>query len=287
MTGRIGILLLLLLAGLAPAAYGRQVPDVRATSERYTVEALDTGGGERPARVLVSNNATSRRHMVSINSTLGALRRAIIREDQTRVAFLCEKGFAIVDPAGQVPADEVYATGAVASAGARWIAYQRFYPDGHPGPSDGIVLYDTGHAPEKNHAAYPIAAEREWRAGWPVFPPAAEWKDANTVTPRPEAYTLSSTLAWDGTPAQPALILIFAMRRGDADTVVLAVPGGGAPRVCWARLAGSADRWRVKSLHLASAASGYTVRAKSAAVDPAGAEEASVSFPADCTGSHP
>lgn len=286
MTGRIGILLLLLLPGLAPAASGRQVPDVRASSDRYTVEALDTGGGERPARVLISNNATSRRHMVSINSTLGALRRAVIREDQTRVAFLCEKGFAVVDPAGQVPAEEVYATGAVASPGARWIAYQRFYPDGHPGPSDGIVLYDTGQAQEKNHAAYPIAAEREWRAGWPVFPPAAEWKDANSVTPRSEAYTLSSTLAWEGTPAQPALI--FTMRRGDDDTVVLAVPGGAAPRVCWARLPGSADRWRVKSLHLARQASGgYNVRAKSAAADRAGSEEASMSFPSDCTGSHP
>ncbi len=270
---------------LALAASAGQSPEVRASSDRYTVEALDTGGGERAARVIISNNVTSRRHVLSINRTLGALRRAVIREDQGRVLFLCEKGFAVVDPAGQVPADEVYAGDAVASPGGRWIAYQRFFPEGHPGPSDGVAVYDTGQPQEKNHAAYPVAVEREWRAGWPLFPPADEWKDASRVTPRAEAYVLSSVLQWEGTPSEPALL--FTMRRGSEETAVLAMLGGAAPRACWATLPGSAERWGVKSLFLSRPASGgYTVRAKSAARWTApGSEEASVFFPSDCSGS--
>lgn len=258
-----------------------QAAGVDAASERYSVEALDTGGPDRAARVIISNLATSRRHMISINSTLGALRRTVIRDDQERVLFLCENGFVVADPMGHVPADEVYASDAIASPGGRWIAYRRFFPPTHPGPSEGIALYDTKQAPEANHGAHPIGAERDWRAGWPVFPPAAEWKDASAVTARDAAYVLSSSVGWEGGKTQPALV--FSMRHGDEDTVVLAVPGDGAPRVCWSRLPGSAERWRVKTLNLMPAAAGARqVRVSSGAVE--NTDRTTLTFAADCTG---
>jgi hypothetical protein len=267
---------------LAIAISAGQAPQVRASSDRYLVEALDEGGSGRPARVIISDQVTSRRHMLSINSTLGQLRRAIVRHDEGRVLLLCTNGFAVVDPTGQVPADEVYASNPVASGDGRWIAYQRFFPATHPGPNDGVALYDTRALPEKNHAAHPIPVEREWRAGWPVFPPASEWKDASAVTPIAEAYLVSSPLTWEGT--KPEQALMFAMRRGDEDTVVLAVPAEGAPRVCWSTLPGSADRWRVKTLVISSSATsgGWMVRVKSGALEQAAQEL--ITFTAGCAG---
>jgi hypothetical protein len=197
------------------------------------------------------------------------------------VLLLCANGFAVVDPTGHVPADEVYASHPVASAEGRWVAYQRFYPATHPGPSDGVAMYDTRALPERNHAAHPIAVEREWRAGWTVFPPAPEWKDASSVTPISEAYLVSSPLTWEGDTAHQALV--FTVRRGDEETLVMAVPGDGPPRVCWSALPGSADRWRVKTLEAATLPSGdRTIRVKSGALEtPA---EDLITFTAGCTG---
>jgi hypothetical protein len=269
---------------LALAALSGQPAAADVKSERYTVEALDTGGDGRAARVIISNHVSSRRHMLSINSTLGALRRSVIRADEGRVLFLCEYGFAVVDPSGQVPADEVYAADPVASPGGRWIAYRRFFPSPHPGPTDGIALYDTRQSPDRNHQAHPIAAEREWRAGWPVFPPPSEWKDASSVVPRSDAYSLSSSLSWEGDESQP--VLLFSMRNASEDTVVLAVPRDGEPRACWSRLPGTAERWRVKTLSLANASSaGHQVRVSSAAVG--NSDSTTIAFSPDCTGEVP
>jgi hypothetical protein len=256
----------LAVLALALAVESAQPATIRAESERYTVEALDAGGADRPARVIVSDNVTSRRHMVMVNSTMGELRKAAIRDDQQRVTLVCSKGFAVVDPAGVANTDEVYGLDAVLSPGARWIAYRRFYPATHPGPSDGIVLYDTRQSREENHGAYPIAAEREWRAGWAIYPPAAEWKDANAVHGAREGYVLTSPIAWEGQRTAP--VLLFSMRHGDEDAVVLAELGGQTARTCASPLPGPADRWRVKTLAYERRPGGeHVVHAASSALD--------------------
>lgn len=257
-----------------------QAPTVRAESERYTVEALDTGAGERPARVIVSDNVTSRKHMVMVNSTLGELKRAVIRDDQKRVTLVCSKGFAVIDPAGVANTDEVYGLDAVLSPDGRWVAYRRFFPVTHPGPSDGILVYDTKQAREKNHAAYPIAAERDWRAGWAVYPPTGEWKDANAVSAARDAYVLTSPIAWEGGRTSP--VLLFSMQRGDQDRVVLARFTEEGARACWSVLPGPAERWRVKTLEYARKTGEETIAASSSAL--ANAPEATISFPDGCKG---
>lgn len=252
-----------------------QSPAIHAESERYSVDALDTGGGDRPARVIVSNNITSRRHMVMVNSTLGELRRAVIRDDQQRVTLVSTKGFAVIDPAGVANTDEVYGLDAIVSPGGRWIAFRRFYPPTHPGPTEGVAAYDTRQSVEKNHAAYPIAAEREWRAGYAIFPPAEEWNGANAVAPAGEAYTLTSPLAWEG--ERDALVLLFSVRRAGVETVVLSELGGNHPRACWKALPGRADQWRVKTMTYARSSSGeHVVRVTSGAID--GKNETTISL---------
>ena len=253
---------------------------VHAESERYAVEALDTGGGDRPARVIVTDQTTSRKHMVMVNSTLGELKRAAIRDDQGRVTLICTKGFAVLDPAGIANTDEVYGLDPVVSPGARWIALRRFFPPTHPGPSEGVLLYDTTQSRERNHSAYPIAAEREWRAGRAVFPPADAWKDANAVLPTREAYVLTSPLTWEGDRQAPALL--FSMRRGDEETVVLARLAEDQPKVCWANLPGGADRWRVKTMTHKRAEDVHLVTVSSAAQ--ADAADITIGFRDNCTG---
>lgn len=257
-------------------------PSIRAESDRYSVEALDPGGGDRPARVIISNHVTSRRHMVIVNSTLGELRRAVIRDDQERVTLVSTKGFAVIDPAGVANTDEVYGLDASVSPGGRWIAFRRFFPPTHPGPTEGIVVYDTRQSPDKNHAAYPIAAEREWRAGRAIYPPADGWKDANAVVPSGDAYTLSSPLTWEGGRSAP--VLLFAMRQAAHETVVLADLSGDQPRTCWKPLPGGADQWRVKTMTYSRSAAGeHVVRVTSGAVDRA--SQSTVSVPAGaCNG---
>lgn len=253
-------LCLLLLASAAQSA------GIRAESQRYTVEALDPGGADRPGRVIISNNITSRRHMVMVNSTLGELRRAVIRDDQELVTLVTAKGFAVIDPAGVANTDEVYGLDASVSPGGRWIAFRRFYPPTHPGPTEGILVYDTRQSSEKNHAAYPIAAEREWRAGLAIFPPADEWKDANAVVSTSAAHTLTSPLAWEGGRTAP--VLLFSSRQGGTETVVLSDLSGDQPRTCWKSLPGGADQWRVKTMTYSRSASGeHIVRVASGALD--------------------
>lgn len=262
-----------------------QAPTIRAESERYSVEALDAGGDDRPARVIVSNNATSRRHMVMVNSTLGELRRAIIRDDQERVTLVMTKGFAVIDPAGVANTDEVYALDATVSPGGRWIAFRRFFPATHPGPSDGVAVYDTRETPDSNHAVYPIAAEREWRAGRAIYPPAGQWKDANAVASPAEAHTLSSPLTWEG--ARGAPVLLFSMRHGGTETLVLADLASDDVRACWGELPGGADRWRVKTMMYSRSAAGeHVVRVTSGALDRS--SQSTISIPADgCRGALP
>jgi hypothetical protein len=262
-----------------------QDPSTRASSVRYTVDTLSRGGDDRPARVMISNLRTSRRHIISVNSTLGALRRAIIRDDEERVLLLCAKGFVVVDPDGQVPADEVYAREPVASAGGRWIAYQRFYPPTHPGTTEGVALYDTQRSREDNHAAYPVADEREWRAGWPIYPPATEWRSAGLVTSSEEAHVLTSLLMWMGPPEAPALVL--TMRKGDTDTLVFATPGADPSaeplRVCAEPLPGPAERWGTRTVTMRPAPQGgQEVRVESGALgdDP---PTATFTFGPECT----
>ena len=238
---------------------------VTASSSRYSVEALDPGGSGRPARVIISNLETSRRHMTSINSTLGELRHAVIRADQGRVILLCENGFAVIDPAGQVPGDEIYAADPIASPDGRWIAYKRFFPRTHPAPTDAVAVYDSAQPPDRNHAAYPIAAEREWHAGYAVYPPAADWKDASAVTPRETAHASSSDLMWLG--GKEDLLLAFTVRSGDTDALVLADPGPDRIEVCTAPLPGSADAWRVKTIDLQKRGNDHQVTVTSGALD--------------------
>lgn len=249
-------------------------------SERYSVDALDTGGSDRAARVIVSNHVTSRKHMVMVNSTLGELKRAVIREDQDRITLVCTKGFAVLDPAGVANTDEVYGLDAVLSPDGRWIAYRRFFPITHPGPSDGVVLYDTARSREQNHSAYPIAAEREWRAGTAVFPAGEEWKDANAVVSSREAYVLTSPISWEGDRAAP--VLLFSMRRGDEETVVIADVTSEPPRACWAPLRGGVEAWRVKTMTYKRSDSTHVISVTSSAhANPA---ETTVTFPAGCSG---
>lgn len=256
-----------------------QAATIRAESERYLVEALDTGGTDRPARVIVSDHVTSRKHMVMVNSTLGELTRAVIRDDQQRVTLLCRKGFAVLDPAGVASTDEVYGLDATMSPGGRWIAYRRFFPATHPGPSDGIVVYDTKHSRERNHAAYPIAAEREWRAGLAIYPPADQWKDANAVLGEEQAYRLTSPITWEGNRDDAALL--FSMRIGNQDVVVVAGMQEELPRTCWSILPGGADRWRVKTLTYRRSGDAHVVSAVSSAQD---AAETTIRFGAECGG---
>jgi hypothetical protein len=234
---------------LAPYAQSGSEP-VTARSDRFEVDSLDEGGDGRPARVMITDRQTSRRHLISINSTLGRLQGAKIRSDEQRVVLVCENGFAVVDPRGLVPADEVYARHAVPSPDAAWIAYERFYPATHPGPSAAVALYDTRKSREENHAAYPAAGERAWHAGWAIYPPAAEWKEAAAVTPRDSAYQLSSLLMWLGDPSRPALV--FTMHHESVDTLVVADPSADPTRVCTVPLPGAADAWRVKTITLTS-----------------------------------
>jgi hypothetical protein len=167
----------------------------------------------------------------------------------------------------------------VASPGGRWIAFRRFFPPTHPGPTEGILIYDTTQSREKNHAAYPIAAERDWRAGRAVFPPLEEWKDANAVLAPREAYVLSSPITWEGSRQSPALL--FSMRRSDNEIVVLTRVADDGPYPCWTSLPGGVDRWRVKTMTLQSAAAAHTVTVSSAAQPK---EEIALRFPAGCTG---
>ena len=272
------LLVLTLASGLATGVPQESSP--RASSSRYTVDTLSRGGDDRPARVMISNLQSSRRHIIAVNSTLGELRRAIIRDDEERVLLLSAKGFVVVDPDGQVPADEVYALEPVASPGGRWIAYQRFYPPTHPGTTEGVALYDTRRAREDNHAAYPITDEREWRAGSPVYPPASEWKSAGVVTPPEDAHVLSSALMWLGAPDAPALV--FTMRKGDTDALVLADPAAEPVRACVEFLPGPAGRWGTKTITLKPGpAGGREVRVESGALG-ADRPTATFTFAADC-----
>lgn len=257
-----------------------QDPTVHAESARYTVDALDTGAADRPARVIVSDNVTSRKHMVMVNSTLGELKRAVIRDDQQRVTLVCSKGFAVIDPAGTANTDEVYGLDAAVSPDGRWVAYRRFFPPTHPGPSDGILIYDTKRSREDNHTAYPILAEREWRAGWALYPPAAEWKDSNAVYQAADAYVLTAPIAWEGGQRPP--VLVFAMRHGAQDAVVLARMRDAGVSACWSVLPGSADSWKVKTLKYARTSAGDTITVSSSALEDA--LEATVVFPDACGG---
>lgn len=273
-------MLILAVASSLTASLSAQTPPVRAESERYALEALDTGGGDRPARVIVSDHVTSRQHMVMVNSTLGELRRAVIRDDQQRVTLVCGKGFAVLDPAGVVNTDEVYGLDAILAPGGRWIAYRRFFPPAHPGPTEGILVYDTKQSRAQNHSAYPIAAEREWRAGHTIYPPSGEWNDANAVLEADDAYVLTSTLDWAGTATAP--VLFFSIRRGERDMVVLARMMDDGARTCWANLAGPAERWRVKTLKHARSGAADVVTASSSAI--ADKAQATISFPGNCSG---
>jgi hypothetical protein len=285
MAARLAVSLISLILTLAPSpllfSAVSQTPAVSAESERYAVEALDTGGIERPARVIVSDHVTSRKHMVMVNSTLGELKRATIRDDQQRVILVCTKGFAVLDPSGLVNTDEVYGLDGRVAPGGRWIAYRRFFPPTHPGPSEGILVYDTKQSRTENHSAYPIAAEREWRAGYAIYPPGEEWRDANAVLKGDDAYQLTSALDWEGSPDAP--ILLFSIRRGSRDTVVLARPSTDRARTCWSDLPGSAERWRVKTLKHARTGDTVVVTASSSAI--ANAAQATISFPENCNGS--
>jgi len=242
-----------------------QPADIRASSDRYEVEALHPGGDDRPARVIISDARTSRRHILSINSTLGALRRAVIRADQGRIVFVLDKGFAVVDPEGRALTDEVYALDPLVSPEGRWVAARRFAPATHPAPSDGVLLYDTAAPAARNHGAYPIPAEREWRAGVAVYPPSTEWKEASASIPAEDAVVLTAPLSWT-TGADSASLLVFGARRGEADAVIVADPSGDAVRVCAERLPGPAADWRVKTIDVDRAAPGeVTVRVRSGA----------------------
>lgn len=243
-----------LMSLLLTAAAAQAGAPATASSTRFEVDALDPGGSGQPARVMITSRETSRRHFISINSTLGRLVRAHVRIDEDRVLLICDNGFAVVDPRGRVPAEELYARQAVASPDGRWIAYQRFFPDTHPGPSDAVALYDTTKPSESNHAAYPAASERGWHAGWAVYPPAAEWKETTAVTPSAERYELSSMLAWVGEKSAP--VLVFTMRKGTTDQIVIANPSADPVRVCAMPLPGHADQWRVKNITVTKGASG-------------------------------
>lgn len=272
--------LLLIRSTVSPPLNTPSSQSVHAESDRYSVEALDTGGSDRPARVMVTDNVTSRKHMVMVNSTLGELKRAVIRDDQGRITLVCSKGFAVLDPAGVVSTDEVYGLDAVASPGGRWIAYRRFFPATHPGPSEGVLIYDTKQSRDKNHSAYPIEAEREWRAGRAMFPGAGEWKDANAVLAPRDAFVLTSPLTWEGDRQAPALL--FSMRHGDEETVVLAPLTNDEPRACWTTLPRGADPWRVKTMTYTPAGDSHVVTVTSAAqANPA---EVTLKFQNGCTG---
>lgn len=274
MVAGLSVSALALVLTLAP-----QAATITAESERYLVEALDSGSGDRPARVIVSDQVTSRKHMVMVNSTLGELTRAVIRDDQQRVTLVCRKGFAVLDPAGVASTDEVYGLDATVSPGGRWIAYRRFFPSTHPGPSDGIVVYDTKQSREENHAAYPIAVEREWRAGLAIYPPTDQWKDANAAIGEEQAYRLTSPVTWEGNRDDAALL--FSMRSGTEDVVVVAAMQEELPRTCWSILPGGADRWRVKTLTYSRSGDARIVSAASSAQD---AAETTIRFGAECSG---
>lgn len=242
-----------------------QTADIRVSSERFQVETLHEGGDDRPARIIISDTRTSRRHIIAVNSTLGELRRAVIRRDERRVVVVLEKGFAVIDPEGRALTDEVYASDGVVSPDGRWVAARRFYPPTHPAPSEGVLLYDTTASADRNHAAYPIAAEREWRAGVAVFPPATEWKDANVPVPEQHAVVLTAPLSWAAESAAGSL-LVFAARKGDIDTLVVVDPSSETVRVCTERLPGPAADWRVKTIDIDRSGSGEaTVRVRSGA----------------------
>jgi hypothetical protein len=254
--GRRALIALVATVTLWPAARAQDALSV--SSDGFEVDALDRGEDGRPARVMITNRQTSRRHFISINSTLGPLTRAHIRSDEERVVLICENGFAIVDPRGRVPADEVYARNAAASPDGALIAYERFFPETHPGPTAAIALYDTHRPSEANHAAYPAAAERGWHAGWPVYPEASQWKDTSAVVPKDQARELSSTLMWLGDASRP--LLVFTIRQGRTDTLVTANPAAEPLQVCTHTLPGDADGWRVKSITLGGTASSRQLR---------------------------
>lgn len=265
MTGALPAAIIAVALGLPVAQSGSE--PVTARSDRFEVDSLDEGGDGDPARVMVTDRQTSRRHLISINSTLGRLERAEIRADEQRVVLVCENGFAVVDPRGQVPADEVYARRALPSPDAAWIAYERFYPATHPGPSAAVALYNTRKPKEMNHDAYPAEGERAWHAGWAIYPPAAEWKEAAAVTPRDAAYGLTTPVMWLGEASHPSLV--FTIRRGTTDTLIVADPSADPIRVCAVPLPGEADAWRVKTVTLTAMPSGdREVRVQSRATGP-------------------
>ena len=245
-------------------AAGPQPSLPRAESARLMAEALDATPG-RPARVMITHKDTNRHHIVSLNETMGPLRALMIRDDKARVLLLGDHGFTVVDPAGRVPPDEIYARSPVASDDGRWIAFQRFFPPTHPGPSEGVALYDTRQSREQNHAAYPVAGEREWQAGTALYPLPAEWKDLNAVARRGDAYELSSPLTWSGSKTRP--VLAFLMHRGEQQVLVFADPSGDPVRACVEKLPGPSTAWRVASVDVKATAQGsHQVRVESRAL---------------------
>lgn len=204
---------------------------LQADSQHFTVEVLDAGSTDSGARLLITRKDTTRYHIVSLNRALGRVRSVRLREDEARLVAIAERGFAVIDPVGRRPGDEVYGDTVTPSPTGRFIAYVRYFRDAPP-PVHGIVIYDTSRGPDDNHSDFPIVAERSSAAGQVAFPAAAAWTKSSALNPRfPES----------GVPCESPVcnyewvasdILVGFMRLAAKDVVILVDLSAPAMRVC-------------------------------------------------------
>ena len=251
---------------------------IQAASPHFTVDVLDAGSDDGGARLMITRKDTTRYHLVTINRALGGVSAVRLRHDQGRVLVFAERGFAVIDPLAQKPRDEVYGYRMMPSDDGRWIAYTRFFPDAESGPREGIVMYDTMRAPDENHGAFPIAAERSSAAGWAAYPPAAKWKRSAAVAADRDLYAVVGIYQWWEQP-----IHLAAMRVGVKDVMILTDVSGPAMRVCTKELPENPDRWHetpIRLTHSAMPDGGYVVN-----IDPGtpGSARLVVVFTADCS----
>ncbi len=205
---------------------------LQADSAHVTVNVLDRGSDDAGARLMITRKDTTRYHIVTINRALGRVNSVRLSEDEGRVIAIAERGFAVIDPLGRRPGDEVYGDTVKPSPNGRWIAYVRYLRDAERPPVHGIVIYDTNRTPDDNHSAFVIAAERSSAAGQAAFPPAAAWTRSSALNPRfpqNESPCESPVCNYEWVASD---ILVGFMRLAPEDVVILVDLSAPAMRVC-------------------------------------------------------
>jgi hypothetical protein len=245
-------------------------PALQASSARFTVDVLDRGSDESGARLMITRKDTTRYHITSLNRALGRVKSVRLRSDDGRVIVATERGFAVVDPVGRAPQDEVYGYDATPSKDGHWVGYLRALRDQqNAAAGEGILMYDTTGMPDQNRAAFPIAAERSSAAGRPVYPPAGEWKQSTAMQSAdrrpPEQWWLER-------------VYVAALHEAEGDRLVVADLSQPEMRACSKVLPEQKDRWSQASVSVRQQNGSYVVEISSPARD----RTETITFPADC-----